>query len=408
MRPLRKRRELKWLEPILILIGLWGFSLLAGAQPSVLRSAVMFTCIVLSNSIARKSSIYNTLAFSAFILLCYNPYWLWDAGFQLSYFAVLSIIIFMKPMYNLIFVRNRFLDMVWKLNAVTIAAQILTVPVSIFHFHQFPNYFILTNIVAVPLSSGIVLGEILLCALSFIPVIATLIGKVLGWCIWLMNSYVELIEQLPASIWQGLQIDIVQTILLYLVITTISTWLMAQRISGLKWAFIFLFGFFSIRAFSFFEKKNQSRLIVYNVPGKSVIDIYTSRQILCTADKAMEQDEFILNFHLKPSRILHRTPVSSTGSICQDKLVINGKKIWRINQSIERNQRIQSRIDVLVLCRNTKLFLKEFVVRDSVGIVVFDGSVSAGRLKYWKKDCEFIGIPFHDVGEKGAFVMNLN
>src|SRR6185436_21099945 len=103
------------------------------------------------------------------------PYWLWDVGFQLSYAAVLSIVIFMRPIYNWLNFRNKILDFIWKLNAVTLAAQILTIPLSIFHFHQFPNYFVLTNFVAVPLSSAIVLGEILLCAVVLIPFAALLV-----------------------------------------------------------------------------------------------------------------------------------------------------------------------------------------------------------------------------------------
>jgi competence protein ComEC len=180
--PLQKRRDLKWLRPILIIAGLWLFSLLAGMQPSVIRSAVMFTCIVLGETWTRKSSIYNTLAFSAFLLLFINPYWLWDVGFQLSYIAVLSIVIFMQPIYNWFYIKNKALDFIWKLNAVTLAAQILTVPVSIYHFHQFPLSFMFTNFVAVPLSSLILLGEIVLCVVSFIPIVAFLLVKFFIGC----------------------------------------------------------------------------------------------------------------------------------------------------------------------------------------------------------------------------------
>jgi ComEC/Rec2-related protein len=126
LKPLKRKKISKWLNPVIIISGLWLFSLLAGGQPSVLRSALMFSCIVLAGSLSRKTSIYNTLAFSAFVLLCINPYWLWDVGFQLSYVAVLSIMIFMKPIYNLFFIKNKILDFIWKLNAVSIAAQLLT------------------------------------------------------------------------------------------------------------------------------------------------------------------------------------------------------------------------------------------------------------------------------------------
>lgn len=102
---IKKRKKTKWLSPVLIITGLWLFSLLAGAQPSILRSALMFTCIVWGETFSRKTSIFNTMAVSAFILLCINPYFLWDVGFQLSYAAVLSIIIFMRPIYNWFYIK---------------------------------------------------------------------------------------------------------------------------------------------------------------------------------------------------------------------------------------------------------------------------------------------------------------
>ncbi|HEY5771966.1 MAG TPA: ComEC/Rec2 family competence protein, partial [Chitinophagaceae bacterium] len=250
-KPLQKRKlnpiAIGWLRPIFILTGLWLFSLLAGAQPSVLRSAFMFTCIVLGDSFARKSSIYNTLALSALLLLCINPYWLWDVGFQLSYAAVLSIVIFMQPIYHWFYIKNKTLDFIWKLNAVTIAAQILTVPIGIYHFHQFPLNFLFTNLLAVPLSSFILLDEILLCIISFIPPLAAFIGQFISWLIWIMNSYIERIEMLPFSLWDGLQISILQTIILFGVATGLGFGLMEKSKTGLKYALAALFGFVVLR-----------------------------------------------------------------------------------------------------------------------------------------------------------------
>ena len=156
--PLVKKSKLA--QVILILSCLWLFSLLTGAAASVLRSAVMFTFITIGNNLTKKSSIYNSLAASAFVMLCYNPYYLWDVGFQLSYLAVVGIVIFQKPIYNLIYIKNKRADKVWKLMAISLAAQILTFPICIYYFHQFPNLFLITNIIAVPLSSIILFAEI--------------------------------------------------------------------------------------------------------------------------------------------------------------------------------------------------------------------------------------------------------
>ena len=410
LKPLQ-RKKVKWLRPALILVGLWLFSLLAGAQPSIIRSAVMFTCIVLADSLTRKSSIFNTLAFSAFLLLCNNPYWLWDVGFQLSYAAVLSIVIFMQPIYNLLYIKNKLLDIIWKLNAVTIAAQILTVPVSIYHFHQFPNYFLLTNFLAVPLSSLIVLGEILLCAVSFIPVIAIFIGKIIFWLIWIMNSYIERIEIVPFSLWDGLQISIPQTILLYGVAIGLGFWLMEKSKTGLKYALAALFGFVVLRTISFVQANNREQLIVYNVPQKRATDLIDGRKYFFVGDSDLLADDFIRNFHLKPSRVLHRIEPAINFENYQEQenlIVYNSKRIMTIGETkyfAPLEEKIP--IDLLLISGNPKLYFNKLAETFSVKQVVFDGSCPAWKINYWKKDCDLLHIPWHDVSEKGAFVMNL-
>jgi len=414
-KPLQKRKinsvAIGWLRPIFILTGLWLFSLLAGAQPSVLRSAVMFTCIVLGDSFARRSSIYNTLALSALLLLCINPHWLWDVGFQLSYAAVLSIVIFMQPIYNLFYTKNKILDLILKLNAVTIAAQILTVPLSIYHFHQFPNYFLLTNFLAVPLSSLIVLGEILLCVVSFIPVIAIFIGKILSLLIWIMNSYIERIEILPFSLLDGLQISILQTILLFGVAAGFGFWLMEKSKAGLKYALAALFGFVVLRTISFIQADNRQQLIVYNVPQKRAIDLIDGRKYFFVGDSDLLADDFIRNFHIKPSRVLHRIePAINFENYQQPEnlIIYNSKKIMTLSETkyfSPLGEKIP--VDLLLISGNPKLYFNKLAETFSIKQVVFDGSCPAWKINYWKKDCDSLHIPYHDVSEKGAFVMNL-
>ena len=409
-KPLGKRKNLKWLKPFFIIAGLWLFSLLAGAQASVIRSTVMFTCIALAETVTRKTSIYNTLAFSAFLLLCYNPYWLWDVGFQLSYIAVLSIVIFMQPIYNWFYCKNKALDFIWKLTAVSLAAQILTVPVSIYHFHQFPSSFLFTNFLAVPLSSIIILGEILLCAITFIPPVALLIGKILYGLIWLMNSYVERIEMLPYSLWDGLQINITQAILLLLTAASIGYWLMEKNKTAFKLGLASLFAFCSLRTISFIKASYQQKIIVYNVPQKMAIDIIGGRKYTFIGDSDLVVDDFIRNFHIKPSRIKHRLGEGSgmQNYCCYKNLVqFNGKRIMILDRSTRFNSLPgKLPIDLLIISGNPKLYLTKFIQTFTVKQIVFDGSVSAWKMKYWKKDCDSLHICYHNVSEDGAFVLN--
>ncbi len=412
LKPLQRKKYTKWLRPVILVMGLWLFSLLAGAQPSILRSAIMFTCIVLGENLSKRTSIYNTLALSAFILLCWNPYWLWDVGFQLSYSAVLSIIIFMQPIYNLFYIKIKLLDFFWKLNAVTIAAQILTLPVSIYHFHQFPTHFLLTNFMAVPLSSFILLIEIFLCIISFIPAVALLTGKILHWLIWLMNSYVERVEDLPYSLWDSLQITLIQAILLFLFAGAISYWLFEKKKTGLQIGLAIIVCFFFLRGFSFWQTGRQKKIIVYNVPQHRAIDFINGRNFLFSGDTDLITNDFARNFHLKPSRTLQRIQASASlhDLVSDNNYVSFGtKKILILDNTISlKPSGTKYPIDLLVVSKNPKIYIPRLNSSFAIKQIVFDGSVPAGKLKYWKKDCDSLHIPYHDVVEKGAFVMNLN
>jgi len=412
LKPLKRKNIAKWLNPVVIISGLWLFSLLAGGQPSVLRSALMFSCIVIAGSLSRKTSIYNTLAFSAFVLLCINPYWLWDVGFQLSYAAVLSIVIFMKPIYNLFFIKNKILEFIWKLNAVSIAAQLLTTPFSVYHFHQFPNFFLFTNFVAVPLSSLIVLGEIFLCVVSFIPFLALVGGKIISWLIWVMNSYIEKIESLPGSLWEGMQINIEQVVLLLIIVAGFGYWLLEKQKTGVVSAVIAVLFFISLRSSSFYHAYHQKKLIVYNIPRHQALDIINGREYFFAGDSDILSDDFLTNFYVRPSRILHRIePAHQLPGLLREKNLIRcgSKKILLIDENYEF-VKLDGRIliDVVVVSKNPKLYFSSLTRAFNIRQIVFDNSVPSWKLKYWMKDCDSLSIPYHDVNKKGAFVMNLN
>ncbi len=409
LKPLQRKKYTSWLRPVIIIAALWIFSILAGAQPSVLRSAVMFTCIILGECLRRRSSIYNSLAASAFVLLCYNPFWLWDVGFQLSYAAVLSIVIFMKPVYNRLYIKNKMLDFIWKMSAVTIAAQVLTAPLGIFHFHQFPVYFLLTNLVAVPVSSLIVLGEILLCAVYFIHPVAMVVGRLLYFLTWCMDTWVERMEGLPFSLWDGLQINILQTLLLLVAICFLSYWLFQKQKSGLIAALVLLSGFVSLRTLSFMQAQQQEKIIVYNIPRIKAIDIIRGRNYLYIGDASLRAESLTHNSYLKPARTLYRLKDQDTGGdIGSGLFLYHNLHILMLDSAIRFVKPSNKPfVDLLILSGNPTLHIPQLAGCFDVKQVVFDASVPIWKCRYWKKDFDSLNIPNYDVKEKGAFVMNL-
>ena len=414
LKPLNKSARTRWLHALLVITGLWLFSFLAGAQPSVLRSALMFSCMVAGNSMKRRSPAINTLAVSAFILLCYNPFWLWDAGFQLSYAAVLSILLFNQPVYRLFYVKNKLLDAAWKLNAATISAQLLTLPVSLYLFHQFPLFFLFSNFIAVPLSSLLLLGEIGLCIVALYPPLAIHTGQAISAGIRLMNAWIMRVEKLPFAVWEGIQLSATQAIWLTGWILMISYWLMEKSKRAFYGSCLFLLLFSTERFLSYMEARQQKAIIVYHVPRMRAIDFITGRRYWFTGDSILVQNKQARNFHLQPARMLRRVTEATqlSGLICYDHYYrFGGKSILCTDMALSFPRDQESPrpvIDLLILSGNPKLYLSRLATELDIRQVVTDGSVPAWKAALWKKDADSLHIPLHNTGEKGAFVMRLN
>ncbi|SDC67192.1 ComEC/Rec2 family competence protein [Niabella drilacis] len=409
LEPLRKRKKTRWLHGLIILSVLWMFSLLAGGAASIIRAAVMFTCIQLGKMLNRNASVYNTLAASAFLLLCYNPYWLWDAGFQLSYAAVLSIVIFYKPLYRLITVNNKLLDGVWQLCAVSMAAQVLTTPIAVYQFHQFPVCFLITNLLVVPVSSLVLIGELLLVLLAPCSPLAALAGRALSSMIWWMNGIVENLGRYPFALWKGLLLNIPQVILLYIFISGMAVVWMQKRKAGLWAAAISLSGILIFRTLSFYDAGRQAKMIVYNIPGAGAVDLIRGRDHLLIADPVATADPLVRRNVFLPSLTLHRLQeCGKTGNLrdCDRSFVFCGKQIMLVDQPVERINH-GGTAAIMILSGNPRLYISQLINRVRPRQIVIDGSVPAWKARYWQRDCDSLRIPCHNVAEKGAFVMNL-
>ncbi|CAN5736992.1 ComEC/Rec2 family competence protein [soil metagenome] len=406
----KQYRFTKWLKPVTILFVLWTFTLVAGAVPSILRSAVMFTFIVIGEAMDKRSNMYNTLAASAFCMLAFNPFLLWDVGFLLSYAAVISIITFMKPIYNWLYYQNKLLDKIWSLTAVTLSAQILTIPIVVFYFHQFPNFFLITNFVAVPLSGFILYGEILLLIFSFISPLAKGLGFILGYMLKAMDAFIENINTLPIAVWNNIQLSVLQTWLLFGIFICLCIWLMYK----FSRAFIISLAFGCAYAVSlsidFINRNQQQKLIVYNVPKYAAIDLIQGSHYNFTGDSILLEDGFLRNFHLKPSRILHRTNAAETASpaLKENQIVtIDGKTILLLTQSLPRQlPKTKIPVDILIISKNPRLYMNQLQQAFDCKQLVFDSSNPLWKIRLWKKDCDSLHLRFHSTAEDGALVMD--
>lgn len=193
---------------------IWGFGLLSGASPSVIRAVVMFSILALGQLLSRKNNGMNNLILSAIVLLMYDPYYLFDIGFQLSYIALVGILLFQKPIYKLIPIRQKWLDWIWKGSAVGIAATIATTPFMLYWFHQFPNYFLISNIVVMLLGFVVLLFLIILIFTAWIPYLNSLIIFLTVISLQGLIVGIQFVDDIPGGVSGGFELNFIQFILL--------------------------------------------------------------------------------------------------------------------------------------------------------------------------------------------------
>ncbi len=403
----------RFLKVILVLGSLWLFSLLTGASASVLRSAVMFTCIVIGKNYFKQSSIYNSLAASAFILLCFDPFFLWDVGFQLSYLAVIGIVALQQPIIKLLYIKNKWLAQVWSMLAVTVAAQLFTFPVCLYYFHQFPNLFFITNLLAVPLSTIILFAELFLISFSLLPVVCGIAGKLTGWLIWLMNTIIDYCNKLPFSLTDNIYATLYTTWALYATMIFLLYWIQNRKKCQLYYAFLSMVVFTALHTYAGLRLREQKKIIIYNVPGRQAIDFINQNQFTFHGDSNMLNEAILSNFHLKPARIsLHANEKKqAVKNLYHDGKAWQffDKKLFIIDTAVQFLP-IKNKVsaDILLISGNAAVKIANIVSAIEPAIIIFDASNSLWKIAEWKKECLALALPCFSIPEKGAYILDID
>lgn len=194
----------RWGSLAVVLLALWLYALVTGLPPSVSRACTMFSLIAIAKELKRDALIYNSMSAAAFVLLWLKPAFLTETGFQLSFAAVIGIVYLQPKLYKLVYLKHKWADWLWQLTSVSLAAQLFTFPLSVYYFNQFPNYFLLSNFVVIPIAAPLLLGCLLLLALSPLPFLAEKFGWLLGKAFDLVNAIILQIEQLPGALSEGI------------------------------------------------------------------------------------------------------------------------------------------------------------------------------------------------------------
>lgn len=275
--------KLTYVYHSVIICLIWVFAFVTGNSPSVLRASLMISVILIGEMVSRKSNIYNSIFVAAFVLLLIEPDLLFTVSFQLSFTAVIGIVYLYDKIYRLIFIQNRLVDFLWKISVLSISAQIATFPITIYYFHQFPTLFLLTNLLAIPTASIVLIGGIFLLISSKIIFLAGFIGKELNDWIYFYNESMSLVSQLDFSKVEGLHIKLQSVFILILIIIFLTKFIETKKIFPLK-AFTFLLLILGVgNMYTHYQKSTQRKIIFYDVKGKSYLDVFSGNTCFTNA-----------------------------------------------------------------------------------------------------------------------------
>jgi competence protein ComEC len=393
LKPLPQSKHWRFLKLVLILFSLWGFAFIAGMSPSVVRSTTMFSFLAIGLAMRRSTNIFHTLLVSLLAILFFEPSFLFDVGFQLSYTALFFILWLQPALSRLWIPKYKIIKYFWDILTVSFAAQIGALPLSIYYFHQFPGLFFVTNLIVIPLVSIImVLGVLVMlaAAFGFVPAFPL---KLFEFLIHLMNLAIKKVASAETFIIKDIPFNNVMLAALYLAIITTVFWAFKpayNRFAATLCAIIF----FQLSIFSsLWMAQREQELIILNIKRNTVLAERNGREVrLCQKQKG----ELTVFPYLMAtfSSVKRSLPLRNVLYFENTKILVMDSIPVFLKGAQE---------DILVLTNSPRINLDRYFLIRKPKVVIADGSNFRSYTARWETTCRKQKIPFHNTSEKGFY-----
>ncbi len=397
-----------------LLLLVWAFAFLTGLSPSVRRAATMFSFLAVGRVFGRRARVFNTLAASAFWLLLIDPYLLFQVGFQLSYAAVAGIVFFQPRIARLWQPEVRVVSYLWQLAAVSLAAQLTTFPLSLYYFHQFPVFFLLSGLLVVPVATVVLPGTLCLFAAEFLfPGLAAGLGWALQQVVAWNNALLYALQSLPQATVSGVWLDWWAVVALFVLVWGLGAWSAVGRFRWLvvgSLALLFV-SLSSVRAS--WQRQSIREVVLYRVPRNFQLDLFDRGGVLSV--QSVENDPESVNYAIANHRSFRGAQVEH---LCRLEGEQGQGPGWAFHRGWLQYGELRflvldpqtplpetpTRADALILTGSPELRLREVLQRVQVKEVVIHTENRRALVRRWMRECEEMGLPCHNVWEEGAWV----
>ncbi len=407
----------KWFFLLIILSILWLYAAVTGFSSPVLRSTFMFSLILIAQTIDKQENSYNTVAISSFVLLVYDPFMLTNIGFMLSYLAVFGMIQIQPLLNPLVVIDKRksklhwLTDRLWKVTTVAIAAQIATLPITIYYFHQFPNYFLLANPIVILLSSIVLIGGLVFLLIALIlswfnlSLIISGLGLLLQFFVKALNATVIFTESLPGAISKFLNFSIVEMLILYFLLFCILALIHTKKYGWVQLGTFSAALLIGLSIANFLDVLHQKIICLHAVPKTTAISVINGRRVQLMGEESFISSNKNIQFNFANFW-------ASKGVVDTNKIslpVTSSIQIWKGQTFLFLNDRIKEgeklNVDFLVI-RNKKLqYFKNIKNRIAFKYLIIDGSLSNYYTNRFQQEAAQDGVLAYSLMKNGALIL---
>lgn len=371
------KRYGRMVRMLLVVTLLWGFAFISGLSSSVMRAVVMFSLYAFASccSEERFSGIHS-LALAAFLMLLYNPFFLFDLSFQLSFAAVASILAFYPLCTRGVVIQNRLLRYLFNLLCLSVSAQVGTLPFVLLYFGTFPTYFLLANLIVSPLAACILVLTLMALALSSVPWLGSGVVVLLDWSTSFLNGAMRMVQHFSGSQITSVYLSAGQACLLAgIFICLYLCWSAGMQRKARQWiCLLVVCNLFVALSVGMYLQEKPERLYF------SRAEIYT-RKGHC------------ISTHTSDSGLIR------IGTLCvgvlDDGRWKNCQASWRLP------------LDYVYICRGFKGNLSRLNDLFEMKQVILDSSLSEGYREMLIKECQLLKISYTDLSVQGSYSIEL-
>lgn len=394
------KKRFRIIQILAALIILWAFAFVTGLTPSVMRATLMFSFIQAGKLLKRPPNSMNSVLASAFILIIIRPSVVFEAGFLLSYSAVIFIIAFYKEIRDIFHFKNRIAYWVWQSAALTLVAQAGTLPLTIMLFNRFPVYFLFTNLIIIPLASLLIITGSLILMLYPLAFVSGFLAHILNFLTLLTENITGLASSLPGASIEQMGMKVPESILLLAIISIAFSSITKREFHQTRFLLALILLFAGLSSVRNIITKRSNELIVYNTPGVTTVGLRAGKILyLYSSDNELAPE-------IKHQCAIQNISLKKINNERGRVIIKPGDKDILISEKIDAGILDKLKPDIIILSGIRPIITGLSSDAEYQGIIIASSESGSG-FSLPENSLSRLRQPVHYVRRQGAFILDL-